>query len=433
MHNSLQKIKVYVPSTPQPWTKCVGFDVRNVLFEKCFDYTSDITKADVILHNGLRDNEAKKWLVENQYILTDKLLIDVDPCFHIQENHDKDWLCDRLKLFSEEPLSVIPEKRRPKFILFHTFYNISNDIHPQIWYTDFLWNRQVIYFVTQPDTIFNTDSGNNTPWWPTSVDNKVDKNIYELPNLDFFCSNEYLQEQIDATSDGSSIKAYLSPNRTNYWWQVHLENAGSLVESKQNEKTNVPVRYYCRGQLSELLQNYPGHLGSRAKNNVLLGQAMPPKMISKALAGTLGNFNWWPMNNAYYNSTAVSIYIETITYGNGVKSITEKTWDSLIKGHFILPFGYCGMINDLKSIYNFKFPNWIDYSYDACENDLERWFKYTESVKTLLTTSAKDLFELKIKDKKILKWNRNRFFKLRYRNVPSTIIKKYLDLNNNTE
>ena len=91
------------------------------------------------------------------------------------------------------------------------------------------------------------------------------------------------------------------------------------------------------------------------------------------------------------------------------------------------------MIKDLKDRYNFKFPEWIDYSYDNYDNDLERWFKYTESVKKLFSTkSAKDLFELKIKDKDILIYNRQQFFRRKYLNTPSNAVKKYLELNNYT-
>ena len=80
-----------------------------------------------------------------------------------------------------------------------------------------------------------------------------------------------------------------------------------------------------------------------------------------------------------------------------------------------------------------EFPEWIDYSYDNYDNDLERWFKYTESVKKLFSTkSAKDLFELKIKDKDILTYNRQQFFKRKYLNTPSKAVKKYLELNNYT-
>lgn len=425
--------KVYMPKTQSSWSSVVGFDIRATMFESCFEFTQNIREANIILHTGFDADESKKWLLEHQFILSDKLLIDVSACYHIQEYQSEQYLLDRLFNNSEQPLSEIPENRRPKFILLHTCHNILDDMHPQIWYTDFLWNRQINFFVTQPKDIFQADRNEErNGWWPSHRRN-VDKNVYKLSNLDEICTDEYLDDQIDSTSDGSSMKSYLSPNRTNYWWHAQLSDSGALIESHQREHTDIDVRYYCRSQLSEILQSYPGHLGSRSKHNVLLGEAMPPDIVTQAIEGTLRQFGWWPANNAYYNSTTVSIYIETITYGTAIKSITEKTWDPLIKGHFILPFGYHGMIKDLKDRYNFKFPEWIDYSYDNYDNDLERWFKYTESVKKLFSTkSAKDLFELKIKDKDILIYNRQQFFRRKYLNTPSNAVKKYLELNNYT-
>ena len=114
------------------------------------------------------------------------------------------------------------------------------------------------------------------------------------------------------------------------------------------------------------------------------------------------------MANHYYNSSYISIYIETITTGVYTKTITEKTWDPLIKGHFILPYGYSGLVKDIQS-YGFIIPEWIDYSYDQELDDHRRWEKYEQSVKRILKKFP-EVDELYQKDKTILEHNRNLFF-----------------------
>jgi hypothetical protein len=93
------------------------------------------------------------------------------------------------------------------------------------------------------------------------------------------------------------------------------------------------------------------------------------------------------------------------------KTITEKTWDPLIKGHFILPFGYQGLINDIQS-YGFWLPNWIDYSYDNIYDDTERFTAYRHSVEKVLRMSIDDLREKfnnsldKLYNNRMIFWNR---------------------------
>jgi len=101
--------------------------------------------------------------------------------------------------------------------------------------------------------------------------------------------------------------------------------------------------------------------------------------------GTM-HYSFWgysPPHNEYYKNTFISIYGETIEYGSSI-AVTEKTYDPLIKGHFVLPFSTSGFINHLKKI-GFKFPNFIDYSYDnLIDNDL-RYDAYQSEIKRLMS------------------------------------------------
>ena len=94
-----------------------------------------------------------------------------------------------------------------------------------------------------------------------------------------------------------------------------------------------------------------------------------------------GAGTWWPAHNRYYNDSFVSIYVETIVRSIGYRVVTEKTYDPLIKGNFILPYAYQNFLVDVKS-YGFILPDWIDYSYDSLP-DVSRWEAYIASVKKI--------------------------------------------------
>ena len=89
-----------------------------------------------------------------------------------------------------------------------------------------------------------------------------------------------------------------------------------------------------------------------------------------------------PVHNCFYNDSYISIYCETLEYG-GTQLITEKTWDALIKGHFILPYGHQGLIKCIADL-GFLFPDFIDYSYDRLD-DRSRLAAYIEELDRVMT------------------------------------------------
>lgn len=124
--------------------------------------------------------------------------------------------------------------------------------------------------------------------------------------------------------------------------------------------------------------------------------------------------NLIPIKNSYYTESIVSVYGETIGTGKyGVNTITEKTYIPLVRGHFIMPFSYKGIIKDIEN-FGFKLPKWIDYSYDMIDNDLERLDAFITSVLKLRQMSLEDLTTLANNDIDIIKYNRNLFFTKKY-------------------
>lgn len=124
-------------------------------------------------------------------------------------------------------------------------------------------------------------------------------------------------------------------------------------------------------------------------------------------------FQFGPAHNYYYNNSLISVYIESIVgqniNDNSVGCVTEKSFDPLIKGNFILPFGYAGLICDIKN-YGFLLPNWIDYSYDNEQNIKVRFNKFTQSLNDIINTNIDELYNKCLNDIHLLLHNRNVFF-----------------------
>ena len=126
----------------------------------------------------------------------------------------------------------------------------------------------------------------------------------------------------------------------------------------------------------------------------------------------LENYSFSPAHNSYYQTSLVSVYVESVVgYEEDtgeVGCITEKTFDPLIKGNFILPFGYKGIIEDIRR-YGFLLPDWIDYSYDTEPNRELRFEKFVSSIRKLESLSLDELFNMVVKDYSILIYNRSIF------------------------
>ena len=279
-----------------------------------------------------------------------------------------------------ENTSIIPHLSRMKLLLMeggktllhiHTNSNTKEDI-----FYDFLWNRQKCAF--------------------TNFEG------YGLKNTEFFgqCSNRMFE--LSEIKKVGELKKFLSPNRT------YIDNPND--------------RIYKRICLRYILELEDGYTNDPDRGISLDSQEEPDNQNFVKFEA----FN--PIHNRYYNSSFLSIYVETLTYlipdkNKQVKSVTEKTWNPLLKGHFILPFGYCGLVKDIKN-YGFLMADWIDYGYDTIEDDRDRFDHFISSVKKVLELSVEDLNILFERDLWMLEHNRGLFFDKPLDNIYNKIIKK---------
>jgi hypothetical protein len=174
-------------------------------------------------------------------------------------------------------------------------------------------------------------------------------------------------------------------------------------------------RMKYRHLLCEFLKEFEdyGYIGS--PDNRLM-----PNNPTKAMIHMINNgpIQWYPLADEYYQNTYLSIVVETIigietTQGilMNTRCVTEKTLEPLIKGNFILPFGYPGLIEDLLD-YGFKLPNWIDYSYDSIKDPELRFEKFKNSVRDVLSIPLSEVMTkyYAIDRIEILEHNRQVFF-----------------------
>lgn len=417
-------LKVYKPKQKTFDWELYGLDVYVFFAGGNFEFTDNFDNADIIPHNNISDSNNDIQATYN-FIRTrdlhNKIFLNLGYFLHVQENQNVDNLNTVLE--SENHFfGAIIEKNRPKHFILHCNLNLQDlKNHPKFIYSDFMWNRQIACFVDQPDHILSAHEYEpKSHWYPIHMR----KAVYDLYDIDKYCNTKYIDE-INSNNQGDPfpLKSFYSNNNVR---NIHYVNSEYVGFNEQKKSTpyngdlnyrHADVRNNLRNDLNKLLELYPGHIGKKASGSFLIGQDMTTNEYAKAIEGLNPNIGWWPVNNVYCRSTSVNIYVETLTYNhNHIRQFTEKTWDPLIKGNFILPFGQYGLIKDLKEIYGFRFPSWIDYGYDGLENDMLRWFGYLDSVKELLSNSPQELFLKKIADKEILKHNREIFFKQRYRN-----------------
>jgi hypothetical protein len=185
--------------------------------------------------------------------------------------------------------------------------------------------------------------------------------------------------------------------------------ASRILYDQNGEVYQQYPKLVYRYRLLNFLQNKDCYISDFKNGIILPGET---EESNNALRTTTGNGQWIPVANSLYNNSYISTYVET-TITNDQELITEKTFDPLIKGHFIVPFGYAGIIRDLKYM-GFLFPDWIDYSYDSVMDIRERFGKFRQTLMALSKTPRKTIDELFSKDMDILKHNQNLFKKKSY-------------------
>lgn len=117
-----------------------------------------------------------------------------------------------------------------------------------------------------------------------------------------------------------------------------------------------------------------------------------------------------PVPGRYYLDCYLSIYVESNCVRNDLIHITEKTYEPLLKGHFILPFSNPGTVAQLKE-YGFRFPDFIDYSFDEQTDTSQRFNMLMIEFERLMKENLQKRY---IENKELILHNQRVFFERDY-------------------
>lgn len=339
------------------------------LMESGFKLVNNIEQAHVVI--VLDHTNGKEFFSSNNIKLRDDQLLLLMFIFHHDEHHEPSNLNSAKNPYFNFAKHILVLHTATKYQEYDIYY-------------DCLWNRQKLYF-TEYNKISNL---NNRVWTHGSS-----KETFHLEEINF--NNSIERRRI------------LAPNRFRLDRNFSYRNILRIALTGALVSTNEPC---CYSSLTNLAVTDDGGLEAEGLTNE------PSKL------------GWYPIANKYYNSTYVSIFVETVVTGIS-PTITEKTYDPLIKGHYIMPFAYSGIIEDLKEI-GFKFPNWIDYSYDTIPDEknirsvpFARFTKYMECVNKIINMPIDELHRLATQDIDILHHNRKLFWTLPYHTMHDKILK----------
>ena len=336
-------------------------DIHSLIFEMSPDWeiVSDTDLADALI---IVDNNGVDLEPIRQHYRPHQVLI-IQMIFHLGEYMSYDWYCNCIKAKFKSITN--------KIVIIHN--NLSYMHCAGMVYYDHLFDRQKLHST-------DYDSGI-----------RLDQRVWT-----YQCTKEmYALHPIDKKME----KKYLALMRIYYCNLPGQRRAGRMV---------------VRERIKSLLNKTYSHM-SDDHTTLFLPNGTTDNVTMYTRRSTGGV--WYPVSNTYYDTSIVSVYTETLvehSYHNSPKNlasiVTEKTMDPMIRGNFVLPFGYPGLIKDITDIYGFKLPDWIDYSYDSIIDNADRLVAYEESLKKLDAYSLEEMYALCTRDLHILEYNRSVFF-----------------------
>lgn len=161
-------------------------------------------------------------------------------------------------------------------------------------------------------------------------------------------------------------------------------------------------------------QGYIGHWPNRMLISNRYGSDLDLDSVLELDPSACPVKGYSPVHNQYYQHSYISIYCETLEHGT-TRLVTEKTFDPLIKGHFILPYGHRGLIQSIQNL-GFELPDFVDYSYDLV-NDQYRLTLYLEELDRLLNMSQQSWHQHWLDNLDIIQHNRSVFESTGYQRI----------------
>jgi hypothetical protein len=441
-----EPILVFAPETDTVSRDFVcGIDAAMMFVDKdYFTLVTDPALAEVVCvkkfdPDWLEDPvEYYAWVIKPTFPNI-KMLISLEHTYHAAPGYSSAKNMAAL----DEKLTSINQANNDipiPFLALHVNHKRPNGT--SVFFTDFMFNRMHALSVDQPDRLFDLDMHkNSTNHWYPCEEQYLDKRWYQPAQIHKFPNHEtHWQKLNEGYSDYPM--SFICPSIVRNINQVKSELAyyehAPISAGEPND-----ARSYVRYRLLELLQNYPGFVSDPQCGKILLGNNPSPDMLYKQLSysSNIGNL---PLNHAYYDNSVLTINVETILntrtlqdhneQNTEVHFVSEKTWEPLLNGNFLLTFAWPGFYNHLQKEYDVKLPDWINYeSFDnRINSDMERLGLYFYEVKRVLNLGPEKLWQLRYRDQDILEHNQKICTK-NYRQTVQDVLYSYVCKSNFTK
>lgn len=371
-------MKLYFPFDLSQEILVEGYRAHELAFifgQNNFSFVDDINHCDIIpICPGGDTDKQINFIVENVADIKNKIILLLQTT-HISEGDGIGHCYKSISQWQEICNNV-----------YYVTLNSSLKTYNKIIFNDFCFNRQKAYF-TEYEKYDLTDR-----LWTGFATIKC-FNLNEIKPIN------------------TAIKKFLIPNSVSMHAHYEIDHPRIKARLFIQKLIDENDCYYSHPQENVLLQ-------TEEKDN---------QALDEACANSKHGMGFVPVSNHYFETSIVSAYGETVVDGSvGVRCISEKTFNPLIKGHFILPLAYPGIIYDLKEIYGFRFPDWIDYSYDDIVDLEKRFVAFQQSLNKIRSLSLTELTELRNKDIDILKHNRSIFYNREYDSLYQSLSKEFV-------
>lgn len=122
-------------------------------------------------------------------------------------------------------------------------------------------------------------------------------------------------------------------------------------------------------------------------------------------------WGYTPVPNFFYEDSCLSVFVESTCVCEDLIHLSEKTIEPSMKGHFVLPFSNPGFVERVSDL-GFKFPDFIDYSYDRELNVDRRFDMFVAEFNRLVTEI--DLFAMHKQRRELFEYNRQCLYDIPY-------------------
>ena len=229
-----------------------------------------------------------------------------------------------------------------------------------------------------------------------------------------------------------------------YYWTGQMGKEMYTVGPIDKQLTPNSKKFLCLNRIYQFYDHFPKHreLRTRLRDTVKNAQDIylsnptegkfffpnnwdAEKMKQKGFDPTQTSGKWYPVADEYYNSSYISVFIESSIDSvdpSGTSCVSEKTFDPLAKGNFILPFSNAHFVKNIQQWYGFKVPDWINYSYDDIEDTDQRMTAFLKEVRRLYAIPIEQLHQYYLRDKHILEHNRQVFVNRPYDSLHDKVL-----------